>query len=157
MKSTALFLSILFLFASCQSPKLQFDRLQFYYGNSSLPPPFQEHYRVKLDSTEGLVSQTKGQDETSSGFSISQKDWAKLMRYAQKLSPMDKDLGEKQVGAAMTSLVLKQGDSTVYSLIWQEHQKVSKAHKKIEAKLRDLAPAIGVNLVPQESYQEGGE
>lgn len=158
MKFAYLLLFFALICFSCQSTKIQFDRIVFYHGNTSLPPPYQERYKITLDSTEGSVSLSKGQQETTSGFSISKKNWKKIIRSAQKLSPEDKELGPSQTGAAMTSIQLFRADSSIYALTWQEQHKVSKAHKKIEKQLRALAPAVGVDLIPKEQNdQEGGE
>ena len=48
-------------------------------------------------------------------------------------------------GAALSSIRLYQADSLVFCLDWQEDQKISSGVKRMEKKLKTLAPALGLS------------
>lgn len=152
MKSNIiLFLSgLILLLNSCN--RMEFNRLEYYHGNTSLPPPYQESLVIELDSTQGKVTKKKGSTITKALFDITEADLKKLKKLAKKLTPQDKKLSEFAAGGSVSSLALMQGDTTVYQLSWQEQHKISKATRKMEALLNEWAPAMQLDLDDDDNW-----
>jgi len=120
-------LACLLLFACHKGPS--WDRLEYYNGNPSLPPPYQQSVRMKLDS-QGLQIVRKSANQQEELLAQGPN---KLGPKAPR--PQTKELPPPMPGAPVSSMAFYQGDSLVFSAHWQAHQLNNKALKRWEKRL----------------------
>lgn len=141
---------LLCLLTACASNKLQFDKMSYYIGNSSLPPQYQEHLTISMDSTKGQVGKKFRETETHSTFEIHISEYKKLYKLTKGFIPDNKDLGEFAVGGSISRIQLFKGDSVVYSLTYQTQHKVGKSVQQFAKKITSLAPKMGLPMPEKE-------
>ena len=144
------------LLSGCAGLKVDFDRIEYFHGNTSLPPPYQETFYVKVDSVDGLVKKKIGGEETSAEFEVQKNDFRKLQQYCKKLVPQDKQLGQYADGGAISVITLSKGDSVVYTINYQEQHNVGKNTHKLTEKLEEMAPKMRLNLKGEGDQYGGG-
>mgnify|MGYP001120967802 CR=1 FL=1 len=152
----AIFTFVLLLTA-CTTNKLQFDKMSYYTGNGSLPPPYQEHLTITVDSTQGSAEKTIGDIVTDNSFEINAKDYKKLTKLAKAFISDSTKLGEFADGGGLSRVQLYKGDTLVYDLSYQSQHKVGKAISKFTKTLESLTPETGLPGPLDEEREEGGE
>ena len=154
----AIFTFVLFLTA-CTNNKLQFNKMSYYTGNGSLPPPYQQHLTITIDSTQGTAENSIGEIETNNAFEVNAKDYKKLAKLAKAFISDSTKLGEFADWGPINRVQLYKEDTLVYNLTYQSQHKVGKAIPKFAKMLEELAPKAGLPMPQEEDKKdnEGGD
>lgn len=140
---SVLFISILFSLTSCMSSQKVFDRVEYRYQDSSVPPKYHRSYSIDM-SSQNIKTDVDVYNKHLAGDSraVQEADWKKLQELAQKLEAPATKLAKGATGTKTYIIRLHNGLKPVYELIWDSLNEVNADTEAFVSFLKSLVPNL---------------
>lgn len=145
MKNIVLYLCVFFSILSCEAQKSKnFDLIQYRFSDSSVEARFHRSYTIFMaENGKGKIYvYAYGDTLTQKDFEISKSQFEELQKLAPKIEPAGKKVNEGMSGTSRQTIQLTQGKKSVYQLIWDNKNTVSKDTEHFVFLLKKYTPEL---------------
>lgn len=133
-----------FNFACLNPRKMNFDKIDYRYQDSSVPPKYHRSYSIIATATSGTIKvDVYGKEIASATFAVSAEQWAEFQKLAQEIEKAGEKIARGATGTSTQILVLLDKNKLKYRLAWDSLSEAKATTEAFAAKVKALVPNLG--------------